>query len=142
MKTQIISAVVGVTFCLAGFLMEKTWPSAIRCIDGIFIGLLAYLITLITLWDKKIAKLDLLPPATARLQRMMIHFGLSDSISNKHENAADSYWNLCVIKASTGIYTQKTPHLINIPNEERRLFWQQAILNTQLNWQCTTNVII
>jgi hypothetical protein len=101
--------------------------SSIR--DSILFGLLSFFVTQVAIISVKIVQIS--------KDIIKIKAILASERREKFKNNFDYYWKFCFDKASAGIYTLISENCIKIPHSEIQRFWQRAITNTDIKWECT-----
>ena len=142
MREQVTSITIGLFLAFVSALADHAFNLNMTRSDNLFLGLLSYIISLLTFWGFRLQALGEVKEIGNKLTQIGAQLGIGENIGNAHRGVADSYWNLCVIRASHGVFSLVEPNQLSINHPQRRLFWLQAILNTELSWDCTCNPVI
>jgi len=137
MKEQIISIVITISLIIVGTLISYFYPQHINIKDSIYIGLFSYLISILFFFTKKLDTIGCIPDIRTDVKNISNHLLIEEKLKKHCSDSFGIFWNLCLLRAEEGIYKLNNPNSITVPKEQFPSFWQQAILNTDINWNCT-----
>ena len=137
MKEQIISIVIAFFLIIVGVLISRVYPQHISIRDSICIGLFSYLVSILFFFTNKLNTIDHIHDVRTDVKNISDCLSIKETLKKQSADSFDIFWDLCLIRAKECVYELIDPNTISIPKEQFPFFWHQALLNTDINWNCT-----
>lgn len=133
--------IISITICLCSIfvcgLLSFFFPSIISYKESVVVGILSYVVSIVTFWNKHFSLMQNIPLIMSRLNIIDSRIINENSILSNYIDPIDIFWSISISKASSGIYELINPTTIKITREQFPNFWNHAILNASSSWFCT-----
>lgn len=132
---QILAIVIGIA---CGFIGAA---SDLRTYEDITIGLLGYLVSILTFVNADLAKLSHLPALRDELTRLAVSLRAQNAELSCPDASSDVFWAVSLRRAQQGRYQLIDSETFAIDKPQIPAFWQQMITNTDHSWSGTDQLL-
>jgi hypothetical protein len=133
--TQLISIIVAI---LSAFVSAAL---AVTPLDSVVIGLLAYLVSILTFVNTKLESLSELRTLKNELTRIALSLRLADERVIEGDDSFDVFWAISLRRAEAGKYQLIDSETFKVDKPHIPAFWQQMITNTDHTWNGTDHLL-
>ena len=138
MKDQLVSIVVGLSFTTAGAILSSIFPDFITVKDSISIGIFSYIISILFFIESRLRVLGSIETIDNNMTYVSNYLMSEEKALRKGNDSFSIFLALSMIRAKEGIYKLIDSNTFVVEREQLPNFWQQAIINTDISWFCTT----
>lgn len=138
LNEQLISIIVGLSFGIVGAILSFRFPEHITIMDSIYIGIFSYIVTILAFLESRLRVLDSLNRIDNNMTYVSNYLLSEEKAISKGNDSFGIYWALCIARAKEGIYKLIDSNTFVVEEHQVPNFWQQAIINTDISWFCTT----
>lgn len=140
MKEQITSISIAVALIVASAVISQFYPEHVTIRDSVYMGLFTYLVSILFFFTKRLKIVDSIRNIEPKIDYIFKHISIEESLRKTSVDAFGVFWYLCLIRAREGTYELIDSNTFKVYKDQLPSFWQQAILNADINWNCTNFV--
>jgi len=137
MKEQITSIGIAVTLIVASAVISQFYPEHVTIRDSVYMGLFSYLVSILFFFTKRLKIIDSIRNIEPKVDYISKHISIEESLRKPSDDAFGVFWYLCLISAREGTYELVDSNTFKVVKDQLPSFWQKAILNTDISWNCT-----
>lgn len=135
---QLVSIIVGLLFTMVGAIFSSIYPDFITFKDSISIGILSYIISILFFIESRLRVLDSIETMNNNMTYVSNYLMSEEKALRKGNDSFSIFWALSMMRAKEGIHKLIDSNTFVVEKEQLPNFWQQAIINTDISWFCTT----
>jgi hypothetical protein len=140
MTNELVSLIIALCFTAIVAILAYHYPNRVSVRDSLAVGFLAYFTSMLVVINNEVDKLRYIAELKNDVRAMEDCLAVSEAIESGRQEMFDYFWSICQLKAGKGIYIARDLQTIEVPRDRMPTFWKQAIVSTDISWDCTVYV--